>query len=186
TPGSERARRDALARSLESPLHITLVQGISRGERMDLTLQKATELGVGRVVPVAMQRTVVKLSERRAQTRLAHWRAVVAQACQQCGRNRLPEVEPAVAFDAWLASHEATDLDLVLTPNAEPLKPDSKPTTLTLVIGPEGGLAERESRALHEHGFAGLALGPRILRTETAALAGIAVAQSRWGDFQTP
>ncbi|MEM9057644.1 MAG: 16S rRNA (uracil(1498)-N(3))-methyltransferase [Pseudomonadota bacterium] len=174
----------AVEHSVESPLDVTLVQGISRGERMDLTLQKATELGATRIVPVTMHRTVVRLSAERAAKRVAHWRGVVAHACQQCGRNALPPVADVVTFDAWLDGHRATDADLLLAPGAAPLEPGSPPASVTLVVGPEGGFAPQEVDRLAQRGFRGLGLGPRILRTETAALAALAVLQAAWGDLR--
>ena len=172
-----------VGRDCESPLTVTLVQGISRGERMDFAVQKATELGVQRIVPVEMHRTIVRLTGERALKRVLHWRAIAAQACQQCGRNTLPVIEPVHSFDDWLAHHKAADLNLVLAPGAAPLEVEREPRSVTLAVGPEGGLAPEEVERLLQTGFTGLALGPRILRTETAALAAVSVVQSRWGDM---
>ncbi len=174
---------ELLRQDRESPLNITLVQGVSRGERMDFTVQKATELGVQRIIPVQMLRTVVRLSGERAAKRAAHWRAISAQACQQCGRNVLPVVDPIAGFDDWLARHEPGALDLLLVPGAELLEAAQPPASVTLAVGPEGGFAPQERELLVQKGFIGLALGPRILRTETAALAAVSVIQARWGDM---
>lgn len=187
------AKREVTARVLdevpradrESPLRITLGQGIARGEKMDLILQKATELGVARIAPLVTRRTEVKLDRDRAERRIAHWRAVVAAACEQCGRNRLPEVcEPARLHD-WIAGLDDTaGLRLVLDPGAEATPRSLVPAPrMTLVAGPEGGLAPVDLEALGAAGFRGLRLGPRILRTETAGLAALAALQAIHGDL---
>jgi len=169
----------------ESPLAITLVQSIARGERMDLILQKATELGVARIVPVSSERTEVRLDEERAERRVAHWQRVVQSACEQCGRARVPVVEAPVG----LATHAAGVRDLAIDKRV--LQPDAGDgptalgacTALLLAAGPEGGFSERDLSQLAQAGYRGLRLGPRILRTETAGLAAIAALQSRFGDL---
>ena len=168
----------------ESPLAITLLQGISRGERMDFVVQKATELGVARIIPVLAERTVVKLDAAQASSRVRHWRAVAVAACEQCGRNRLPELAQPLSLPALLAQLPPGQPRLLLAPGGTLKVRDLAPTTaLTVLIGPEGGLSEtEESRALRA-GFQALVLGPRILRTETAALAALAVLQERLGDL---
>lgn len=170
--------------SLESPLELVLLQGVSRGERMDYTVQKAVELGVSRIVPVLTERTVVNLKGDRQEKRREHWQGVVNAACEQSGRNRVPEVAAIAPFAAALA--EVTEgLKLVLHHRAEtslgalPLPQGP----VTLLIGPEGGLSEQEIAAATAAGFVPLRLGPRVLRTETAAVAALSVLQWQWGDF---
>lgn len=169
----------------ESPLRLTLAQAVARGEKMDLIMQKATELGVVRIVPLLTERSEVKLDAARAEKRLAHWRSVVASACEQSGRARLPEVLGAQPLQTWL-DQLADDgaLRLALLPDGTRNARDLRfgPAGGTLVIGPEGGLGERDIQALTAHGFAGLRLGPRILRTETAGMAALAALQALHGD----
>lgn len=170
--------------SRESPLSITLVQGISSGDRMDYTLQKAVELGVHAIVPVFMRRSVVRLSEERLVRRHAHWQGIVVAACEQCGRNTLPSVAAPCAFDPWLAS-APPHLTLLLDPEAaDSLRTLAAPKgPVILLAGPEGGFDPSERRAILAHGGTGVRLGPRVLRTETAALAALAAMQALWGDF---
>lgn len=170
----------------ESSLHLTLAQGVARGEKMDLIVQKATELGVARIVPLLTERSEVKLDAARAEKRLTHWRAVVASACEQSGRARVPDVAPAQPLQAWLDTlSDDGALRLALLPEG-----DGGARTLSfgamgglLVVGPEGGLGERDVTALQAAGFTGLRLGPRILRTETAGLAALAALQALHGDI---
>ncbi|MGN6521100.1 MAG: 16S rRNA (uracil(1498)-N(3))-methyltransferase [Dokdonella sp.] len=169
----------------ESPLRITLGQGVARGEKMDWILQKATELGVARIVPLVTDRTEVKLDAERAERRVAHWEAVLASACEQCGRNRLPQLAEPMKLGDWAASlGEEAGLRLALDPRG-----DADARTLdpgicaTLVVGPEGGLSEHDLATLSQAGFRGLRLGPRILRTETAGLAALAALQAIHGDL---
>jgi 16S rRNA (uracil1498-N3)-methyltransferase len=169
----------------ESPLPLTLAQGVARGEKMDLIVQKATELGVVRIVPLLTERAEVKLDAARAEKRLAHWRAVAASACEQSGRARLPEITPALPLPAWLDSlGEDGALRLALLPEATHSSRELRfaATGGLLVVGPEGGLGERDISALMAAGFEGLRLGPRILRTETAGLAALAALQALHGD----
>ncbi|HEY4291542.1 16S rRNA (uracil(1498)-N(3))-methyltransferase [Luteibacter sp.] len=168
----------------ESPLALTLAQGVARGEKMDLIVQKATELGIARIVPILTERSEVKLDPARAEKRLTHWRAVAASACEQSGRARLPMIEPTVSLTAWLGSlGEGGPMRLALLPEGT-----KRPGELALAdaailaIGPEGGFGERDRAALASAGFTGLKLGPRILRTETAGLAAIAALQALYGD----
>jgi 16S rRNA (uracil1498-N3)-methyltransferase len=169
----------------ESPLALTLAQGVARGEKMDLIVQKATELGVKRIVPLLTERSEVRLDAMRAQKRLLHWRAVAASACEQSGRAQLPHIAPALALSAWLDELGSNGaLRLALLPQAlrsvrELRLPDAG---ALLVVGPEGGLGERDIHALDAAGFEGLRLGPRILRTETAGLAALAALQALYGD----
>ena len=169
----------------ESPLSLTLVQGISRGERMDLVVQKATELGVSRLVPVLTERSVVKLDATQAAKRLQHWQGIVAAACEQSGRTRLAMVEPVVSLGAWLA-RQATlpESRFLLHPGSRTRVRDLPPLrAATLLIGPEGGLSPAERDQALAAGFTELSLGPRILRTETAALAALAALQAIAGDL---
>jgi 16S rRNA (uracil1498-N3)-methyltransferase len=167
----------------ESPLPVVLAQCVSSGDRMDTTLQKSTELGVSRVVPIASERSVVRLSGERAEKRVAHWRNVVIAACEQCGRNRVPEVERITGIDAFLDGPEPGELRLLLAPEAgQALKQLPRPERVALLVGPEGGLTERERTLAERAGYVPVRFGPRVLRTETAPLAAIAAMQTLWGD----
>ena len=188
----ERIQKDEVAVSItgfsdierESRLRVMLAQGISSGERMDYTLQKAVELGVAAIQPIAAKRSVVKLAGERADRRVAHWQGVVASACEQCGRNQVPIVAPPLTLATWLSQHGAGRL-LFLSPLAEArLASLPAPTAMDcLVAGPEGGFEADEIAALHAAGAVPVRLGPRVLRTETAALAALAAMQTLWGDF---
>lgn len=170
----------------ESPLRITLVQGVARGEKMDLVLQKATELGVDGFTPVVTERTEVKLDAERAEKRMAHWRGVVAAACEQSGRAVLPRLAQPTALSAY-AGAETADIKLVLDPDGDVGLAAVSPQagqSIALVVGPEGGLSERDLATLRAAGFRGLRLGPRILRTETAGLAAVAALQALYGDLR--
>lgn len=173
------------ALSNESPLPLTLAQGVARGEKMDLIVQKATELGVMRIVPLLTERSEVKLDAARAEKRLAHWRAVAASACEQSGRARLPTIAAALPLATWLDSLAGDGaLRLALLPEATRSSRELRFSASggVLVVGPEGGLGERDTAALRSAGFDGLRLGPRILRTETAGLAALAALQALHGD----
>lgn len=191
--------------SNESPLNITLLQGISSGDRMDYTIQKAVELGVKNIVPINTTRSVVKLSSERAEKRLAHWQSVVHAACEQSGRAFVPTVFAPVQISIWLqgtinlkSSHaDAGDANLITTKNtniktrillnpigAIKLSELEKPTgNIELLIGAEGGLCQAEIDLAIANGFQSVVIGPRVLRTETAALTAIAAMQTLWGDF---
>jgi 16S rRNA (uracil1498-N3)-methyltransferase len=174
----------------ESPLRIVLVQGIARGEKMDLILQKATELGVAAIAPVFADRTEVRLDGERLDKRVAHWRSVVISACEQSGRTRIPELLPACGLAETAAALEGDALKLTLDPQGEyrfatlslPNAADAA-AGLVIGIGPEGGWSEKDREILRSHGFSGLRLGPRVLRTETAGLAAIAALQAKFGDL---
>ena len=171
----------------ESPLKVHLVQGVSRGERMDYVVQKATELGVKRITPVLTEYGVVKLDESRAAKRREHWQHVATSACEQSGRTRPPLVDAPVPLKTWFANKPAdADLDLVLKPGAGiALAGIPAPATKTcILVGPEGGFSEIEYEDAGLSGFKAVALGPRVLRTETAAPAALAVMQSLWGDLK--
>lgn len=173
-------------RDVESRLVVHLGQGISRGERMDFTLQKAVELGVAGITPLYTERCVVKLTGERSDKRGQHWQAVVTAACEQSGRTRLPGLSNATKLADWLRARDAdSGLRVLLDPCADvSLSALPRPAAaVTLLIGPEGGLSPEERALAGAHGFIGTRLGPRILRTETAALAALAAMQVLWGDF---
>jgi 16S rRNA (uracil1498-N3)-methyltransferase len=170
----------------ESPLAITLAQGISRGERMDYTLQKSVELGVARIVPLETEFSQVKLDGARLERRRQHWAGVIASAGEQCGRTRLPELAAVMPLGRWLDSGADSGLCLVLDPAGDAAlsqlsaPPDGR---ITLLVGPEGGLSDQEVASARRAGYRGLRLGPRILRTETAGIAALAALQTLWGDL---
>jgi len=172
----------------ESPLEIVLGQALSSGERMDYTVQKAVELGVAAIHPVAAARSVVRLTGERAEKRVAHWQSVVVSACEQSGRNRVPPVAPVAELAAWLARPVAggeSALRLLLSPGGETgLRGLPRPAAaIVLLAGPEGGFTPEEEAAARHCGFTPVRLGPRVLRTETAAVAALAALQALWGDF---
>lgn len=174
------------ANEIESPLAIQLVQGLSRGGRMDIIVQKSTELGVRRITPVITEYSVVKLDTKKAARRSQHWLKVAQSACAQCGRNTLPEIDMPQRLDSWLGSLAGAGATrIMLDPgSSESITALPAPDKMvTLLIGPEGGLSDIERRQCEDLGFKAVSLGPRTLRTETAALAGIAVLQCLWGDF---
>jgi 16S rRNA (uracil1498-N3)-methyltransferase len=180
----------------ESPLAITLVQCVPRGDRMDFIVQKATELGVARIVPVLSQRSVVRLDKGQAESKAVHWRAVAVSACEQCGRNRLPTIEAAQPLLNYLgASSPAAGPRLVLEPETAihaqattgnlGRAADAAIHDAEIAIGPEGGFASDELEAFRVAGFSQIGLGPRILRAETAAIAAVVWLQARFGDMQS-
>lgn len=174
---------ERVARDTESPFAITLVQGISRGERMEYTIQKAVEIGVTRIVPVEMARTVVSLRGEKRQRRCERWQSVAISACEQSGRNRVPEVAPPQLFDAWLA-HPLAGSGLMLDHRAdEGIASLQLDAPVTLLVGPEGGLTEEERARAKKSGYRAVRLGPRVLRTETAGIAALAVLQAKFGDL---
>ena len=169
----------------ESALPLTLAQGISRGERMDWIIQKATELGASRIVPVSTKRSVVRLDEKQAGRKLQHWRAIAVAACEQCGRNRVPELTAPVDFFDLLAPETSGNTRLLLSPSAD-LRIDDLEAVgkgVTVLIGPEGGLEDVEHEEALRKGFKAVRLGPRVLRTETAAIAALTIIQSHFGDL---
>lgn len=170
----------------ESPLRITLVQGVSRGERMDWTLQKATELGVSAIAPVLTARSVVRLDDKQAEKKQAHWHGIVIGACEQCGRSRVPAVSPPLSLRDYLSTVRKEGMRLVLSPTAPGSLTGlaSLPAKVELLIGPEGGLGDGEIASAQQAGFMPVRLGPRILRTETAAVVALSVLQGLWGDLQ--
>jgi 16S rRNA (uracil1498-N3)-methyltransferase len=180
----------SIAINNESPLNITLLQGISSGDRMDYTIQKAVELGVNHIQPIATERSVVKLNQERAAKRLGHWQQVIHSACEQSGRAVVPQIAESKLLSQWLAenSHQNQSRILLNPIGAKRLAELEKPNVgasheIQLLIGAEGGLSPNEIEAASTNGFQSIILGPRILRTETAALAAMASMHSVWGDF---
>ena len=178
--------RQAVAR--ESPLAVTLAQGISAGERMDYTIQKVVELGIAAIQPLETSRSVVRLDGARAQKRLAHWQSIVIAACEQCGRNRVPQVAPVMMLRDWLGQmmhRTGPCLRVTLAPQAQIALRElpRPPGPVVLLCGPEGGLAPEERQDAERARFIPARLGPRVLRTETAAVAALAAMQALWGDF---
>jgi len=188
------AGRDGLAAEVgawreierESPLAAILVQGISSGERMDLTIQKAVELGAAAIQPVFTERSVVRLAAERARNRLEHWRRVAIAACEQCGRNRLPAVRAPRLLAEYCARPDDASLRLLLAPEAKAALRDSVGrigSTVALAAGPESGFTAAEEALLRAAGFVAVRLGARVLRTETAALAALAALNVLAGDY---
>ena len=170
----------------ESPLRIVLAQGISSGERMDMTIQKSVELGIAAIQPLTMRRSIVRLNAEKSLKRRSHWQAVAISACEQCGRNQVPTVADIEEFPLWCRTWVPSGgMGLMLDPEAAQTLTDLPLPTggITLLAGPEGGFDPAESKTAQAAGFIGVRLGPRILRTETAALAAIAAMQMHWGDF---
>ncbi|MEO0997447.1 MAG: 16S rRNA (uracil(1498)-N(3))-methyltransferase [Pseudomonadota bacterium] len=164
-------------------LATTLIQGIASGARMDVVVQKATELGVTRIVPVITERSQRRPGRDRRAQRLAHWQRVALAACRQCGRNRLPGIAEPLPLADWLAAGRAPALRLLLSPAAaEPLRVPERPAAIELLIGPEGGFADHEAALARDNGFTEATLGPRILRTETAAIAALAALRALTGE----
>jgi len=170
---------DAVER--ESPLRITLVQGVSSGDRMDYTVQKAVELGVAAIQPLLTKKGVVRLEGIRASARVEHWRKIAIAACEQCGRNRIPDVLPLIDFRDYRPNGEGPRL--LLSAQGESITKMKTESGTTIAAGPEAGFAPDEQAALERAGFVRASLGPRVLRTETAALAALAVLNALRGDF---
>ena len=170
----------------ESPLRIVLAQAMSSSEKMDWVIQKATELGVTEIQPVQTQRSVARLSEVRAAKRISHWHGIAIAASEQCGRNVLPQIHAPLDIGAWLEQvRPVPGSKFVLQPEGSTAlhKQPAPQASATLLIGPEGGFSEDETKMAHIAGFVPIRLGKRVLRTETAAMAGIAALQTLWGDF---
>lgn len=169
----------------ESPLRIHLAIGISRGDRMDFVLQKSAELGVHSIRPLFCERTEVKLADDRLQKKMEHWQKIVISACEQCGRTRLPVLQDASTFQHAI-EHDSSEQKFVLhhRSNGSLTAQTDRPGSVSLLIGPEGGLSAQEIAVAERHGFAPLTLGPRILRTETAPIAALSILQFLWGDLQ--
>jgi len=171
--------------SRESSLSLTLAQGVSRGERMDWVVQKATELGVTAVVPVLTERTVVKLDARQSERKLAHWHGIAVAACEQSGRDKIPDIVAPLSLSDFLCAIDPQTTRLLLSPTGTQRINDLKAPErkIAVLIGPEGGLAETEQRAAIGAGFMAVRMGPRILRTETAAVAALTLLQHQFGDL---
>ena len=175
-------------RDAEPPFHLHVAQSLATGDKMDWIVEKAVELGAASVVPVAAERSVLRLAPERAARRVAHWQAIARAACEQCGRNRLAQIAPVVTLDDYLAQVKPSQgLKWMLSPVAGVafrLLPAPAPgAAIHLLIGPEAGLSDAEEARARAAGFAGITLGPRVMRTETAALAALAAIHARWGDF---
>ncbi len=174
---------------VESPLKITLVQGISRSDRMDLCIQKTTELGVTRIIPVICDRSNIKQDKSsRLAKKLTHWKQVAISACEQSGRCFIPKIEAVQTQDEFMQRAEKDPFRIFLEPDAKEtlssIKPDTDNNAVTVFIGPEGGLSEKEIEKFRQDSWHGVRLGPRILRTETAGPAVIASMQLLYGDFR--
>ncbi|MFI9652703.1 16S rRNA (uracil(1498)-N(3))-methyltransferase [Guyparkeria halopsychrophila] len=170
----------------ESVVPITLMAALAKGEKMELVIQKAVELGVTTIAPVETERSVLELKGSRAEKRLIRWRQIMINACEQCGRDTLPTIEPIRSLHQALMATDAP-IRLVLDPRAQQpltaLRDQPRPTGVALLVGPEGGLTDGEVARAGEQGFRALTLGPRILRAETAAITGVAILQYQWGDL---
>jgi 16S rRNA (uracil1498-N3)-methyltransferase len=169
----------------ESPLKLTLLQAMARGEKMDFIVQKATELGVAAIIALPAERSVVRLDDEGQRKRSEHWRSIAVSACEQCGRNRIPTIEVVADLCAAIARSPATDRRVLLEPDAEhSLAALTQSSGMTLLIGPEGGFADAEVALARAHGFIPCRLGPRVLRAETAPVAALAVIQAMAGDLK--
>ncbi len=169
----------------ESSLSLTLAQGISRGERMDWVVQKATELGVSRIIPVLTERTVVKLDPKQSERKLAHWHGIAVAACEQSGRDKIPDIVAPLPLHDFLRAIDPQTTRLLLSPTGTQRVTDLKAPErkIVVLIGPEGGLAEPEQRSAIGAGFFAVRMGPRVLRTETAAVAALTLLQHQFGDL---
>jgi len=172
------------AAELALPVHLGI--GLARGERMDWVVQKCTELGVTTISPLLLSRCNAKLESARADNRLRHWRQVAISACEQCGSNRLPQIDLPLSLDEWLQQREALPGLVLHTSDSDALQQGTQPQGMRLLIGPEGGLDEQEFRRACAAGFRPWSLGPRIMRTETAPVAALAILQYLWGDMGRP
>ena len=175
-------------REAEAPYPVTVAQCLAGGDKMDWVVEKSVELGAAAIQPLAASRSVLRLNPERAAKRLLHWRAIAQSACEQCGRNRIPEIAAVSPIDHWLAAmRDQAGLKLMLSPvHAMRFSSLPKPeagTPVTLLIGPEAGLSDAEESLAQAAGFQSILLGPRVMRTETAALAALATIHARWGDF---
>jgi len=172
--------------SRESALQLTLAQGISRGERMDWILQKATELGGSRIVPLFTERSVVRLDAKQSERKLQHWRAIAIAACEQCGRNSVPEIAQPTGLFKFVGNGVQPHVTRLLLSPVSDVSIDEvgvSATGVTVLIGPEGGLTENEQAVALRSGFTSVRMGPRVLRTETAAIAALTILQHRFGDL---
>lgn len=168
----------------ESTLHTCLALAVSKGDRFDWAIKKATELGVTSIVPILSQRVDVRLSPERWLKKQAHWQQVVVSACEQSGRAVIPEVGSPTPLDSWVAGVEA-DCKYLLDPSLDSQETSTTPESVAVLIGPEGGFTSEELRLASQFGFYALRLGPRVLRTETAPLVALSVIGARWGDIKS-
>ena len=176
---------DTLGRNCESPLKVELGQVISKGDRMEFILQKSVELGVSSITPLISERCVVRLNEQRMDKKVESWQRIVISACEQCGRNVVPEVREPLPLATWCSLHDPTVLSLTLDPGSSDTLNTLEVSTdkLRLLTGPEGGFSDTEVALTKAHGFATVRLGPRILRTETAPLVALSILGARFGDL---
>lgn len=178
--------QNCMVQQQTSELHIVLAQALSSSEKMDWVIQKATELGAAEIIPLQTQRSVARLASSRADKRARHWHNVAVAACEQCGRNDLPQLHAPQALQEWVtAQRGASGSRFILLPgSAGGLRAQPRPQgSVTLLIGPEGGFTADEANLAQQCGFVPILLGPRVLRTETAAVAAITAIQTLWGDF---
>jgi len=176
--------QDVTQPAVESPLQIRIGQSLSRGERMDYAVQKATELGMQQMFPLFSERCEVKLNNERQDKRIRHWQQVAISACEQSGRCAVPTINAPQSLEQWVQQEDA-ELKLVLHHHtATPLGDFTPPQSVALLIGPEGGLTEKEVELAQDHGFQPVAFGPRVMRTETAPVAALALLQHLWGDWR--
>jgi 16S rRNA (uracil1498-N3)-methyltransferase len=174
---------DLLASSPPSPLKIELAVGISKGDRFDWVIQKATELGVSKITPLFTERCDVKLSGERQDKKQRHWQQIMVSACEQSGRNDLVDIQNTCHLQEWYTTVDS-QVKLVLCPSSNEQNPVDGPVNhISLLVGPEGGLSDDEIAHSIKQGFCALQLGPRVLRTETAPVAAISIVQYRWGDM---
>ncbi|MGH8298966.1 MAG: 16S rRNA (uracil(1498)-N(3))-methyltransferase [Steroidobacteraceae bacterium] len=169
----------------ESPLSLTLAQGVSRGERMDWVIQKATELGVTRIIPLLTERSVVRLDARQSARKIQHWQGIAVAACEQSGRNKVPDIATPLGLHDFLRAIDSRATCLLLSPTGTQRVNDLKAPAgqIIVLIGPEGGMAQSEQRAAVAAGFLTVRMGPRVLRTETAAVAALTLLQHQFGDL---
>lgn len=168
----------------ESPLKLTLIQALAKGQKMDFIIQKSVEVGVNRIVPVITEFSNVKIEPDRLENKLKHWRKIVISACEQCGRNILPEISRPMLLGDWLGRDDISTRLLLLPGEGHSINElEMKDKDISLICGPEGGLSVSEIDSCIDTGYQALSLGPRILRTETAAVAGLIICQSYWGDM---
>lgn len=171
-----------ISESNDSPLKITLLQGVSKGDHMDITIQKAVELGVTDIIPLICERTVVNLKSDRLEKKMRHWNGIVSSACEQSGRNNLLKIHPPKKLSELSLSEN--EIGFILQPTAEKnLQSQETPKAVSIMIGPEGGFTDEEIKLSIDKDFNEVRFGPRILRTETAAIAAVSIIQSLWGDL---